>query len=87
MPSTLIEIRRACSPEQETQLIEAVQAALVEGFKIPAEDRCVRLIVYGRGRSDLLELADVPLNSGVEVGDLLVTSGLGGRFPAGRTGG
>ena len=43
----------------------------------------VRLIVYGRGRSDLLELADVPLNSGVEVGDLLVTSGLGGRFPAG----
>lgn len=46
MPSTLIEIRRACSPEQETQLIEAVQAALVEGFKIPAEDRCVRLIAY-----------------------------------------
>jgi rod shape-determining protein MreC len=43
----------------------------------------VRLIVYGRGRSDLLELADVPLNSGIEVGDLLVTSGLGGRFPAG----
>lgn len=43
----------------------------------------VRLIVYGRGRSDLLELADVPLNAGVEVGDLLVTSGLGGRFPAG----
>ena len=43
----------------------------------------VRLIVYGRGRSDLLELADVPLNSGAEVGDVLVTSGLGGRFPAG----
>jgi rod shape-determining protein MreC len=43
----------------------------------------VRLIVYGRGRSDLLELADVPLNSGVQVGDVLVTSGLGGRFPAG----
>ena len=43
----------------------------------------VRLIVYGRGRSDLLELADVPLNSGVQVGDMLVTSGLGGRFPAG----
>ncbi|TQM17203.1 rod shape-determining protein MreC [Pseudoxanthomonas sp. 3HH-4] len=43
----------------------------------------VRLIVYGRGRNDLLELADVPLNSGVQVGDLLVTSGLGGRFPAG----
>jgi rod shape-determining protein MreC len=43
----------------------------------------VRLIAYGRGRGDLLELADIPLNSDVEVGDLLVTSGLGGRFPAG----
>lgn len=43
----------------------------------------VRLIAYGRGRSDRLELTDVPLNSGVEVGDLIVTSGLGGRFPAG----
>ncbi|MGN6225003.1 rod shape-determining protein MreC [Pseudoxanthomonas sp.] len=43
----------------------------------------VRLIAYGRGRSDLLELADIPLNSGVKVGDVVVTSGLGGRFPAG----
>ena len=43
----------------------------------------VRLIAYGRGRSDLLELADIPLNAGVEVGDEVVTSGLGGRFPAG----
>ena len=43
----------------------------------------VRLIAYGRGRSDQLELADIPLNSGVKVGDVVVTSGLGGRFPAG----
>lgn len=43
----------------------------------------VRLIAYGRGRSDRLELSDVPLNSGVEVGDTIVTSGLGGHFPAG----
>lgn len=41
----------------------------------------VRLIAYGRG--DKLELGDVPLNSGLEVGDVIVTSGLGGRFPAG----
>ncbi|CTP85720.1 rod shape-determining protein [Xanthomonas translucens pv. poae] len=41
----------------------------------------VRLIVYGRG--DTLELRDVPLSAGVEVGDEIVTSGLGGRFPAG----
>ena len=41
----------------------------------------VRLIVYGRG--DTLQLSDVPLNTDVKVGDVLVTSGLGGRFPAG----
>ncbi|MCW0460458.1 hypothetical protein NB717_001526 [Xanthomonas sacchari] len=41
----------------------------------------VRLIVYGRGGS--LELRDIPLSAGVEVGDEIVTSGLGGRFPAG----
>ena len=41
----------------------------------------VRLIVYGRG--DRLELRDIPLSAGVEVGDQIVTSGLGGRFPAG----
>ena len=41
----------------------------------------VRLIVYGRG--DHLELSDVPLNTDVRAGDLIVSSGLGGRFPAG----
>ena len=41
----------------------------------------VRLIVYGRG--DHLELSDVPLNTDVKQGDVIVTSGLGGRFPAG----
>ncbi len=46
MPSTTIEIRRNYTPEQEIQIIEAVQSALVEGFKIPPEDRCVRLVVH-----------------------------------------
>lgn len=41
----------------------------------------VRLIVYGRG--ERLELPDVPLNTELQVGDEIVTSGLGGRFPAG----
>lgn len=41
----------------------------------------VRLIVYGRG--DRLELRDIPLSAGVKVGDVVITSGLGGRFPAG----
>lgn len=50
MPSTTIEVRTTYTPEQEVQLIEAVQAALVEGFKIPAKDRCVRLISYAPHR-------------------------------------
>ena len=41
----------------------------------------VRLIVYGRG--DHLELSDVPMNTDVRQGDLILTSGLGARFPAG----
>ena len=43
----------------------------------------VRLVAYGKGRSDRLELANVPLSSDIKVGDRIVTSGLGGRFPAG----
>jgi rod shape-determining protein MreC len=43
----------------------------------------VRLVAYGKGRSDRLELANIPLSSDVKVGDVIVTSGLGGRFPAG----
>jgi len=41
----------------------------------------VRLIAWGRG--DRLELRNIPLSAGVEVGDNIITSGLGGRFPAG----
>lgn len=43
----------------------------------------VRLVAFGQGRSDLLRLPNVPLSSDVQIGDELVTSGLGGRFPAG----
>ena len=43
----------------------------------------VRLVAYGKGRSDRLELGNIPLSSDIRVGDQLVTSGLGGRFPAG----
>ncbi|RPD84615.1 rod shape-determining protein MreC [Luteimonas sp. 100069] len=43
----------------------------------------VRLVAYGSGRPDHLALRNVPLSADVEVGDILVTSGLGGRFPPG----
>ena len=43
----------------------------------------VRLVAYGTGRSGQLELRNVPLSSDVRVGDQIITSGLGGRFPPG----
>ncbi|MCA1797929.1 MAG: rod shape-determining protein MreC [Xanthomonadaceae bacterium] len=43
----------------------------------------LRTIVRGTGELDRLELPYLPNNADIEVGDLLVTSGLGGKFPAG----
>jgi rod shape-determining protein MreC len=43
----------------------------------------VRLLAYGNGRSDQLQLVNVPLNADIKDADVVVTSGLGGRFPAG----
>jgi rod shape-determining protein MreC len=43
----------------------------------------LRTIVVGTGKIDLLELPFVVNNADIKVGDLLVTSGLGGAFPAG----
>jgi rod shape-determining protein MreC len=41
----------------------------------------IRLVAYGRG--DRIEVANIPTSSDVKVGDRIVTSGLGGRFPPG----
>ena len=43
----------------------------------------LRTIVVGTGKIDKLELPFVVNNADIMVGDLLVTSGLGGAFPAG----
>ena len=43
----------------------------------------VRLVAYGTGRSDRLEVRNIPVSSDVKSGDVVVTSGLGGRFPPG----
>ncbi|MDO4431337.1 MAG: rod shape-determining protein MreC [Lonepinella koalarum] len=43
----------------------------------------VRVIASGIGRSDELQLDNVPRSVDIVKGDLLVTSGLGGRFPEG----
>lgn len=43
----------------------------------------LRTIAYGTGRIDQLLLPNIPLSADVAVGDALITSGLGGTFPAG----
>ncbi len=42
-----------------------------------------RAIAVGTGRPNELELLHIPSNTRLQEGDLLVSSGLGGRFPAG----
>lgn len=43
----------------------------------------LRTIAYGTGSIDRLQLPNIPISADVKVGDSLVTSGLGGRFPSG----
>lgn len=43
----------------------------------------VRAVAYGFGSLSALELANVPDTADIQEGDLLVSSGLGGRFPSG----
>lgn len=50
---------------------------------VTVERTGLRTIVYGTGAIDRLQLPNIPISADVKVGDRLVTSGLGGRFPAG----
>lgn len=43
----------------------------------------LRTIAFGTGRTDMLRLPNIPQSADIRVGDRLVTSGIGGRFPAG----
>jgi rod shape-determining protein MreC len=42
----------------------------------------LRSVAFGNGSTDVLELRFLPATANLNVGDELVTSGLGGRFPA-----
>ncbi|MFF2372092.1 tautomerase family protein [Agromyces sp. NPDC058110] len=46
MPAALIEVRRAYTADEEVAIMDAVHAALVDAFRIPPEDRDVRLIAH-----------------------------------------
>ncbi len=41
----------------------------------------LRSTAFGTGNSQLLELRYIPHNADLEIGDVITTSGLGGRFP------
>lgn len=43
----------------------------------------LRAIAFGTGRIDRLEVPSIPLSADLKPGDVLETSGIGGRFPAG----
>ena len=46
MPSATIEVRARYTTEQEIALIDAVHEALVQAFRIPVQDKNVRLVAH-----------------------------------------
>jgi len=46
MPKALVEVRRAYAPDEEVAIMNAVHDALIAAFKIPPQDRTVRLITH-----------------------------------------
>ena len=46
MPHALVEVRRQYSEAEEVALIDAVHEALVTAFRIPPQDRHVRLVAH-----------------------------------------
>jgi rod shape-determining protein MreC len=53
------------------------------GIPVEVNRTGLQTIALGRGDGDALSLPYLPGNADVKVGDLLISSGLGGRFPAG----
>ena len=71
MPNVTIEVRRQYAPDEETQIIAAVHAALMEGLKTPEWDRTIRLITHEPHRfavppgcGDRYTLVDIDLFTG-----------------------
>jgi rod shape-determining protein MreC len=66
-------------------LLSEVTLLTNRDHEIPAQvvRNGLRTVRYGSGNPDLLELRYLPLTADVQVGDLLVTSGIDGTYPAG----
>ena len=75
MPTAAIEIRRQCSVEEETALIQAVQSAMVAALKVPDWTTSIRLFVHEPhrfqappGKSDRYTLVTIDCFVGRSVG-------------------
>jgi len=73
---------------QITEVLPNMAAVLLitdatHALPVVVERTGMRAIAQGKGQSDLLELPNVPISADIKVGDRLMTSGLGGHFPAG----
>lgn len=53
------------------------------GIPVQVNRNGLRAIAVGTGDQQLLDVPNLPNNTDIQPGDLLVTSGLGGRFPPG----
>lgn len=53
------------------------------GIPVQVNRNGLRAVALGTGAADILEIPHLPNNADIQVGDLLVTSGLGQRFPTG----
>ena len=54
-----------------------------QGIPVQAARSSLRAVIYGGGRNRPLRVLYLDRNSDIRTGDLLVTSGLAGRYPAG----
>ena len=70
---------------QSSQLTSRVLLVSDSSHAVPVEvvRNGLRAILLGTGDSDTLDLVHVPDTADIREGDLLVSSGLGGRFPRG----
>jgi rod shape-determining protein MreC len=53
------------------------------GLPVAVQRNGLRAVIFGTGRADELRIGFVSRSADLQVGDLLVSSGLGGRFPPG----
>ncbi len=67
------------------QLVSEVTLITDKGFPVPVEIQRTgqRTVAFGTGEPGLLELRYLPVSADLKDGDLLVTSGIDGTYPAG----